>query len=108
MLGACGDDKSSDTFVPPESADTTMAAAAGETALAMPAATTVDTAASAVIALNISNPHAADEFYVDGIDIEQEAEAGHMSTINFTIDGPGTYEVESHITDAVLVIIEAT
>jgi len=60
------------------------------------------------ITLNITNPDAADEFHVHGIDIEQTADAGQMITLNFKIDAPGTYEVESHITEDVLVIIEAT
>ncbi len=60
------------------------------------------------ITLNITNPNAADEFHVHGIDIEQVATAGQMATLNFTIDQPGTYEVESHITEDVLVTIEAT
>ncbi|HQZ34950.1 MAG TPA: hypothetical protein PK020_11025 [Ilumatobacteraceae bacterium] len=60
------------------------------------------------ITLNITNPNADDEFHVHGVDIEQEAKAGQMATINFTIDTPGTYEVESHITEDVLVVIEAT
>jgi len=60
------------------------------------------------ITLNITNPDAADEFHVHGIDIEQAADAGQMVTLNFKIDEPGTYEVESHITEDVLVIIEAT
>lgn len=62
----------------------------------------------AEITLNITNPNAADEFHVHGIDIEQAARAGQMATLNFTIDAVGTYVVESHITDDVFVTIEAT
>lgn len=59
------------------------------------------------ITLNITNPNADDEYHVHGIDIEQEAAMGEMATLNFTITEAGTYEVESHITEDVLVIIEA-
>lgn len=59
------------------------------------------------ITLNITNPNADEEYHVHGIDIEQEAAAGEMATINFTITEAGTYEVESHITEDVLVVIEA-
>ncbi|MEQ1699213.1 MAG: hypothetical protein ABMA25_03840 [Ilumatobacteraceae bacterium] len=59
------------------------------------------------ITLNITNPNADDEYHVHGIDIEQAAAKGEMATINFTITEAGTYEVESHITEDVLVIIEA-
>ena len=60
------------------------------------------------ITLNLTNPGAPDEFHIHGIELEQEAEAGQMITWNFVIDTPGTYEVESHITEDVLVVIEAT
>lgn len=60
------------------------------------------------ITLNITNPDAADEFHVHGIELEQSVDAGVMATFNFTIDKAGTYEVESHVTQDVLVIIEAT
>ena len=62
----------------------------------------------AEITLNITNPNAADEFHVHGIDIEQAADAGQMATINFTIDAAGVYAVESHVTQDVFVVIEAT
>ena len=57
------------------------------------------------VTLNITNPDAADEFHIHGIDLEQEVAAGVMATFNFTADTPGTYEVESHVTEAVLVVI---
>ncbi len=64
--------------------------------------------AGEAITLNITNRSAADEFHVHGIDLEQAADAGQMVTLNFTIDEPGTYEVESHVTEDVLVIIEVS
>jgi len=60
------------------------------------------------VTLNITNLDAADEFHVHGIDLELAADAGVMITMNFTIDAAGTYEVESHVTDGVLLVIEAT
>ncbi len=62
--------------------------------------------AGADITLNITNPNAADEYHVHGIDLEQKADQGVMATLNFTIDEPGTYEVESHVTEDVLLVIE--
>ncbi len=61
--------------------------------------------AGSEITLNITNPNADDEFHVHGIDFEQAASKGEMATMNFTLDEPGTYEVESHVTTDVLVII---
>lgn len=58
------------------------------------------------ITLNITNPNADDEYHVHVIDLEQKAAKGEMATMNFTVDQPGTYEVESHVTEEVLLVIE--
>ncbi|MFM7685349.1 MAG: hypothetical protein ACKPDI_05420 [Actinomycetota bacterium] len=58
------------------------------------------------ITVNITNPNAADEFHVHGIDLEQNVDAGVTATFNFVADTPGTYEIESHETEEVLVVIE--
>jgi hypothetical protein len=58
------------------------------------------------ITLNITNPDADDEYHVHVIDLEQKAPKGEMATMNFTVDQPGTYEVESHVTEDVLLVIE--
>jgi len=139
LLGACGDDSSSEADETPvataaiDAVSTTVAAPAPTVvASTVPAVTTTSTPLSgpvqidvvvgvdsgpdrveyvtvgAEITLNITNPNADDEFHVHGIDIEQAAAAGEMATINFTIDAAGTYEVESHITGDVFVVIEAS
>lgn len=59
------------------------------------------------ITLNITNPNAADEFHVHGIDLDRSVDAGVMATFNFVVSAAGTYEVESHVTGGVLVVIEA-
>ncbi len=64
--------------------------------------------AGSEITLNITNPNADDEFHVHVIDLEQAAAKGEMATMNFTLDTPGTYEVESHITQDVLVVIDVS
>ncbi|MBI4933937.1 MAG: hypothetical protein HY828_08670 [Actinobacteria bacterium] len=58
------------------------------------------------VTLNITNPAADDEFHVHGIELEQAVDAGVTATFNFVADTAGTIEVESHITEDVLVIIE--
>ena len=58
------------------------------------------------ITLNISNPKAADEFHVHVVDMEQKVTKGEIATFNFTADTKGTIEVESHVTNAVLITIE--
>jgi heme/copper-type cytochrome/quinol oxidase subunit 2 len=58
------------------------------------------------VQLNITNPDAADEFHIHGIELEQSVDAGVTATFNFVADTAGTFEVESHETEDVLVIIE--
>lgn len=58
------------------------------------------------VTLNITNPDVADEFHVHGVDLEQSVDAGVTATFNFVADTPGTFEVESHTTEDVLVVIE--
>jgi hypothetical protein len=58
------------------------------------------------VTLNITNPAAADEFHVHGIELEQSVDAGVTATFNFVADTAGTFEVESHTTEDVLVVIE--
>lgn len=58
------------------------------------------------VTVNITNPNAADEFHVHGIELEQKVDAGVTATFNFVADTPGTYEIESHETEEVLVVIE--
>ena len=137
FLGGCGNDSSSATDAPSATivvTDSSVAAAPGTTSVGATGAavTTTNTPLSgpvqidvvvgvdsdpdriervtvgSEITLNITNPTAADEFHVHGVDIEQAVEKGQMATMNFTIDAPGTYEVESHLTEDVLVVIEAT
>ena len=62
--------------------------------------------AGADVTLNITNPGADDEFHVHGIDLEQSAKAGVMATFTFVVDTPGEYEVESHVTGDVLIILQ--
>ncbi len=63
-------------------------------------------AKGAEIQLNITNPSADDEFHVHGYDISKESKRAEMVTMNFTADQVGTFEVESHITEDVILVIE--
>ena len=60
------------------------------------------------VTLNITNRNADDAFHVHGIDLEQAAPAGTMATLNFKVDQAGTFEVESHITGDVLLVIQSS
>lgn len=58
------------------------------------------------VTVNITNRDAADEYHIHGIELERAVDAGVMATFNFAPTAPGTYEVESHETgDVILVIV---
>jgi len=58
------------------------------------------------VTLNISNPKADDEFHVHVVDMEQKVTKGETATFNFTADTKGRIEVESHLTNTVVIVIE--
>ncbi len=58
------------------------------------------------VTLNITNPNADDEFHIHVIELEQSVAAGVTATFNFVADAPGAYEVESHVTNDVLLVIQ--
>jgi hypothetical protein len=60
------------------------------------------------VTLRLINPSAVDEYHVHGIDLGdgQEFAAGQVAAFTFTLDAPGDYEVESHATDTVLVVLQ--
>ena len=128
LLAACGDSSSSDTTTAG-----TAAATSAPASTAAPSSVADTTPVTAVdgpvqidvkvgtdsgpdriekvklgsdVTLNITNPDAADEFHVHTIDLEQKVDKGVTATFNFVADTPGTYEVESHLTETVLLVIE--
>lgn len=62
------------------------------------------------VVLSITDPSAAQEYHVHGVDLGdgQEFEPGQTATFTFTADTAGTYEVESHLTEAVLVVLQVS
>jgi hypothetical protein len=60
------------------------------------------------VTLTIVNPNVDDEFHVHGFDLGdgEEVTAGEPKTFNFTADKAGEWEVESHDTDQVLLILK--
>jgi len=58
------------------------------------------------VTLEITNPYEYDEFHLHGYDLSTgDTEADETATITFTADVAGTFEVESHVTDEVLVTL---
>lgn len=61
----------------------------------------------APVEVTLVNPEAADNFHLHGYDIETgEVGAGMPATISFTADKAGSFDIESHVTNDVLVVIE--
>lgn len=61
----------------------------------------------ATVTLMITNPDEADEFHVHGYELGEgiEMPAGQTETFTFTADQAGDFEVESHETGTVLVVL---
>ncbi len=61
------------------------------------------------IELTLVNPEDADEFHVHGVDLGgDETPAGKEKVFSFTATETGDYEVESHATGEVLVVIRVS
>ena len=100
------------------SADTTVVAAdpsakvAGPTEISVTVGT--DSAADRVeevalgsqVNITLTNPNADDEFHLHEYDLSTgDTPKGESAVISFTADKAGLFDVESHVTDEVLVII---
>ena len=61
-----------------------------------------------VVTVTITNPASADEFHLHGYELGdgQEFEAGQAASFTFTADRAGTFELESHETNQVLLVVE--
>jgi hypothetical protein len=63
-------------------------------------------ALGALVTIVLVNPSAHDEYHLHGYDLELDAEVGEPATFSFTARKAGRFELESHSTNAPLVIIE--
>lgn len=63
--------------------------------------------AGSVVTLSILNPNAADEFHLHDYDLgdDQVIPAGQVATFTFVADRTGDFELESHETDDVLLVL---
>ncbi|MCX6521064.1 MAG: hypothetical protein NTZ21_10410 [Actinobacteria bacterium] len=62
----------------------------------------------ATIALSVTNPDSEDEFHLHGYDLGdgQVMPAGQTATFTFVANQAGSFELESHETGAVLMVLE--
>lgn len=116
LLAACGSSTSSDTTVATSTTvvQTTTTPAVGEP-LEINVTVGEDSDPDRIeivdlgssVTITLMNPNAADEYHLHGYDIStKKMEPGMPATISFTATEAGTFELESHITDDVLVVLE--
>jgi hypothetical protein len=60
---------------------------------------------NATVQIALLNPSANDEFHLHGYDIEQAQKAGEQGLLSFVADKAGRFELESHVTNAPLLIL---
>ena len=114
-LGACSSgDSATDTTMPnaasPTNPSDSKMAAPTEISVIVGTDSSPDRIEEVVLGANVqvtlSNPNADDEFHLHGYDLSTgETKMGEVSIISFTADKAGDFEIESHITEDVLVII---
>ncbi|MEQ1872897.1 MAG: hypothetical protein ABL953_04140 [Ilumatobacteraceae bacterium] len=103
LLASCGDDGASTDTTTPGPATVLIEVTIGVDS----GPDRVETVALGTeVTLTITSPDADDEIHAHGIDIEQEVAAGESTTFTFVADTVGAIEVESHVTDDLLVVIE--
>jgi hypothetical protein len=57
------------------------------------------------VQISLLNPTASDSFHLHGFDIEQAQKVGEQGLMSFVADKAGRFELESHVTNAPLVIL---
>jgi hypothetical protein len=62
--------------------------------------------AGSPIQVNLTNPAAAEDYQIQGVELERKVAKNETATFNFTISAPGKYPVLSKVTHTVLVVIE--
>ena len=114
-LGACSNnDSATDTTMPsaatPTNPTDSKMAAPTEVSVIVGTDSSPDRIEEVALGANVqvmlSNPQADDEFHLHGYDLSPgETKMGEASIISFTADKAGDFEIESHVTEDVLVII---
>jgi hypothetical protein len=57
------------------------------------------------VTIEVTDPANDDEYHLHGYDIEVEATKGTPGRMSFTADETGTFELESHTTEKVLLVL---
>jgi FtsP/CotA-like multicopper oxidase with cupredoxin domain len=112
FLIGCG---SSASEVAPESSTSESTAASSDTELVEISLTIGENsgpneqqqvALGSTVRLSVVNPNSSDEIHVHGYDISTgDMNAGETSVIEFVADEAGTFDIESHISEEVVLLL---
>jgi hypothetical protein len=59
----------------------------------------------ATVTISLTDPGADQEYHLHGYDVEVAATKGQMASLSFTADQTGQFDLESHDTEAILLVI---
>lgn len=112
-MSACSSSNSSDTTVPSsDSTSDTSAKVAGPTEISVTVGVdsspdrVEEVSLGAEVNVRLSNPDADDSFHLHGYDLSPgDTPKGETAIITFTADTAGDFEIESHVTQTVLIVI---
>ena len=112
-MSACSSSNTSDTTVPSsDSTPDTSAKVAGPTEISVTVGVdsspdrVEEVSLGAEVNVRLSNPDADDSFHLHGYDLSPgDTPKGETAIITFTADIAGDYEIESHVTQTVLIVI---
>ena len=112
-MSSCSSSSSSDTTAPAaESTINSTAKIAGPVEISVTVGVdsspdrTVEVPLGAEVNVRLSNPDADDNFHLHGYDLSPgDTPKGETAIITFTADNAGVFEIESHVTDKVLINI---
>jgi hypothetical protein len=60
------------------------------------------------VTINLTDPNADNDFHLHGYDVEQSGKKGEKATISVTADTTGQFDLESHTTNKVVVVLVVT
>jgi ABC-type Fe3+-hydroxamate transport system substrate-binding protein len=111
LLAGCSSSSSSDTTVASETTDVATAAAdVVEIALIVGENTGADVRQTvplgASVRITVTNPNGPDEIHVHGYDISTgEMAKGQEAVIEFVASNAGTFDIESHVSEEIMLVL---
>ena len=110
-MASCSDSSSTDTTVAPtESSTSSKVAAPVEITVTVGVDSSpdrvVEVSLGSEVNVRLLNPDADDNFHLHGYDLSPgDTPKGQTAILTFTADTAGDFEIESHVTEEVLIVI---